>query len=65
METRQNTAKVSMKPEAVPVGCKYSMTCPQFCVGEQPLCNGSYEHTYAFSLWKAPGWVQAAGQAPA
>jgi hypothetical protein len=44
----------SARGEEMPLGCKYSPTSPQFCIGRQPLCNGCYEHPYPFSAWSVP-----------
>jgi hypothetical protein len=65
METTQSAAHGPAKGEHAQSGCKYSLTCPQFCVGRQPLCNGSYEQSYPFSPWNALPWPHASAEVTA
>ncbi|HSB51947.1 MAG TPA: hypothetical protein VLD40_04760 [Dissulfurispiraceae bacterium] len=51
MNTTRETMVGAAGGDQAIAGCKYSPTCPQFCVGQQPLCNGCYEHPYPFSPW--------------
>jgi hypothetical protein len=61
METTKSVATGAAKAEHALPGCKYSITCPQFCVGRQPLCNGSYEQLYSFAAWSPLVWPDASG----